>query len=720
MFGIGAKPDGINAKGPGYKVILDSVLSAKDIATDNRVALLAGPACQQAIMQLEEIVSTIRTFLMLAGRDCRKDWREENIKDADQKTNCAKCLRPRPPCLMSTCKICSLEVCDYCHHKNVNICTACALQALDMSSEDIDMVNAQFQLTAWTTKATKFNFTDAMAGQLRGLIKELMRYRSDLLRTIQVFHGNDRARTMNNNMNILSLFPPNTVKRSTEEEEEDSIAENLGYGDDERSKTEILKRHEIQPIPEEMWLTMPDELQQRLKVSSTPEEVETIREKIEECLRKLCVHFQRPTTTDPTEIEWTEEYLEEFQHIFEECWHNEPTSFALMRGTICRQRDNRQPQTHESKIEMRNQLTSTSPWSNQMSATAELRSVGHWACSTYAQDEDLELFTEKDNQAKAIVCPNCGEDFQINLGDIYDDRLPKVVSLPTNVKVNVNLRPPAFANSPNNMTCIGFLFCGHGKCGNVGTYHSCSKCKWDVCEVCYHHCTPNLLHKMSKISKIISRTKLELLPMREIDEFASIALDYDKAVREMRMETGQTVSRYGNDLLTWTDPDENGGTLFRVPTTKLINALYRLKNDRMLANSSLRMPRRLRGKWSKCNQTNSTDLDHFNRLIRDEYQDLPDALKCVIHEQLEPQPHRQQQSSPNSLRRATTPMATWYQWNKLRPSYEEGVIVHHLGCQCHALTSETMSIAQLQPRVLVVAVSISTKANPVRRLRQTK
>ena len=211
------------------------------------------------------------------------------------------------------------------------------------------------------------------------------------------------------------------------------------------------------------------------------------------------------------------------------------------------------------------------------------------------------------------------------------------------------------------MTCIGFLFCGHGKCGNVGTYHSCSKCKWDVCEVCYHHCTPNLLHKMSNISKIISRTKLELLPIREIDEFASIALDYDKAVREMRMETGQTVSRYGNDLLTWTDPDENGGTLFRVPTTKLINALYRLKNDRLFANSSLRMPRRLRGDWSKCNQTNSTDLDHFNRLIRDEYQDLPDALKCVIHEQLEPQPHRQQQSSPNSSRRATTPMATWYQ-----------------------------------------------------------
>ena len=60
-----------------------------------------------------------------------------------------------------------------------------------------------------------------------------------------------------------------------------------------------------------------------------------------------------------------------------------------------------------------------------MSATAELRSVGHWACSTYAQDEDLELFTEKDNQAKAIVCPNCGEEFKINLGDIYDDRLPR-------------------------------------------------------------------------------------------------------------------------------------------------------------------------------------------------------------------------------------------------------------------------------------------------------
>ena len=163
---------------------------------------------------------------------------------------------------------------------------------------------------------------------------------------------------------------------------------------------------------------------------------------------------------------------------------------------------------------------------------------------------------------------------------------------------------------------------------------------------------------MSNISKIISRTKLELLPIREIDEFASIALDFDKAVREIRTDTGQTASRYGNDFLTWTDPDENGGTLFRVPTTKLINALYRLKNDRLLANSSLRMPKRLQEDWSKCNQTNTTDLDHFNRRIQNEYQGLPDALKCVIHEQLDPQTNRQQQSSPNSLRRAMTPMAT--------------------------------------------------------------
>ena len=135
-------------------------------------------------------------------------------------------MRPRPLCLISVCRICTMNVCDDCHMEEVNICNQCGF---GRNNDGTPWSQAEDQ--AWKSKAVKFNISDRLAGQLRGMIVALMRQRSDLKRTIQVFRNNNRAITLNHNMEILSLFPPNIIRRSQEEEEDDPSLDPARWAD---------------------------------------------------------------------------------------------------------------------------------------------------------------------------------------------------------------------------------------------------------------------------------------------------------------------------------------------------------------------------------------------------------------------------------------------------------------------------------------------------------